>query len=79
MPCFFRKVKVREILDELEIIDIDLLYQEMLKRYSDEQLHEMSEEEIIDLIKEIWREMRMLFWRLRKPKKKTIDVELMYR
>jgi len=79
VPCFFRKVKVREILDELEIIDIDLLYQEMLKRYSDEQLHEMSEEEIIDLIKEIWREMRMLFWRLRKSRKKTIDVELMYR
>ncbi|MFX1358642.1 MAG: hypothetical protein ACFFA8_15365 [Promethearchaeota archaeon] len=79
MPCFFRKVKIKEILDELKIIDTDLLYQEMLKRYSDEQLHEMSEEEIINLINEIWREMKMLFWRLKKAKKKTIDVELMYR
>jgi len=79
MPCFFRKVKVKEVLDKLEIIDMDRLYQEMLKRYSDEQLHEMSEEEIINVIKEIWREMKMLFWRLKKLKKKTIDVELMYR
>lgn len=79
MPCFFTKVKVKDIINKLEIRNIELLYQEMLKRYSDEQLHQMSEEEIIDLIQKIWREMRELFWLLRKPKKKTIDVELMYR
>ena len=79
MPCFFIKVKVKEILNKLEIENIELLYQEMLKRYSDEVLHQMSEEDIIELILQIWREKRESFWLLRKSKKKTLDVELIYR
>ena len=79
MPCFFIKVKVKEILNKLEIENIELLYQEMLKRYSDEELHQMSEEDIIELILQIWREKRESFWLLRKSKKKTLDVELIYR
>ena len=79
MPCFFIKVKVKEILNKLEIENIELLYQEMLKRYSDEELHQMSEEDIIELILQIWREKRESFWLLRKSKKKTLDIELIYR
>ena len=54
MPCFFMRSKVKRTLDSLGIKNTDRLNDLLRQRYSDEELHRMSEEELIYLIRKIW-------------------------
>jgi hypothetical protein len=72
MPCFFNKLRIRKLLFQLEITNYNALYEEMLKQYTDDELHQMSEEKLIELIREI-------HLRLKKLKPMTKEIEMMYR
>jgi len=56
MPCFFMRSKVKRTLDSLNIKNKERLNELMKQRYSDEELHKMSEEELIYLIRKIYEE-----------------------
>ena len=56
MPCFFTRLKIKKFLDVLNIKNIKKLNQELLKRYSDSDLHAMSDDELIFIIKKIYKE-----------------------
>lgn len=56
MPCFFMRSKVKRTLDSLGIKNTDRLNDLLRQRYSDEELHRMSEEELIYLIRKIYKD-----------------------
>ncbi|MHA1894156.1 MAG: hypothetical protein ACTSX4_06625 [Candidatus Helarchaeota archaeon] len=56
MPCFFMRKKIKRTLDSLKIKNKERLNQLLLERYTDEELHEMSDEELIYLIRKIHEE-----------------------
>ena len=51
MPCYFLKPKIRNLLKELKDITTYEIENELLKEYSDEELHAMSEDTIYLLIR----------------------------
>ena len=69
MPCFFMRSKVKRTLDSLNIKNKERLNELMKQRYSDEELHNMSEEELIYLIRKIYEENK---------KELTEEVLMMY-
>lgn len=56
MPCFFMRSKIKRVLDQLKIKNTDRLNQLLLNRYTDEELHQMSDEDLIILIRAIYEE-----------------------
>lgn len=61
--------RIKKLIDsDLEISDIQV-YQELLKDFSEEELHEMSEDILFELIVQIMRQ-------LRKKMYKKIDQEV---
>ncbi len=58
MPCFFTRLKIKRLLDVLNIKNIKKLNRELLKRYSDSELHAMSDNELIFIIKKIYKESK---------------------
>ncbi|NHI91132.1 MAG: hypothetical protein EAX96_01430 [Candidatus Lokiarchaeota archaeon] len=56
MPCFFMRAKVKRVLDSLKIKNKERLNQLLLDRYTDEELHQMSDEDLIILIRELYDE-----------------------
>lgn len=56
MPCFFMRFKIKRVLDRLKIKNTDRLNQLLQTRYTDEELHQMSDEDLIMLIREIYEE-----------------------
>lgn len=70
MPCYLKIPKVKMIFDKLKEKDRERVLDELLKQKNDEELHQMSEEEIIELI------LKIIYWlRLKKMRK---EVELIY-
>ncbi len=69
MPCFLMRNRVKEYLNRLKIKDTLKLNDLLLKYYSDEELHMMSESEILEAI-------RMVY--LKHKKELTEDVKLIY-
>ena len=53
MPCYLKFPNVRRILDGLKEQVRDQVLDELLKQKSDLELHQMSENEILDLILKI--------------------------
>jgi len=70
MPCYLKIPKVRMILDELKEIDRKQVEDELLKQENDEELHQMQEDEIIELI------LKIIYWL--KLKKMEKEVEMIY-
>ncbi|MFX1317222.1 MAG: hypothetical protein ACFE9T_15275, partial [Promethearchaeota archaeon] len=58
IPCFFNKERIKWFLQTFKEISQDELYKELLKERTDNELHEMSEEELIDLILQVLNKMR---------------------
>ena len=56
MPCFFMRSKIKRVLDRLKIKNTDRLNQLLLTRYTDEELHQMSDEDLIMIIRELYEE-----------------------
>jgi len=48
--------KIKRVLDQLKIKNTDRLNQLLLNRYTDEELHQMSDEDLIILIRAIYEE-----------------------
>ena len=55
MPCFLKKIKVKNLLNELGLESEEQLYKRLLEYYFDSELHAMSEAQIIEVIKQIYR------------------------
>ncbi len=58
MPCYFLKQKIKALLEELRDITQYEIENELLKEYSDEELHEMSEEMLYALILAAYEKLR---------------------
>jgi hypothetical protein len=70
VPCYLKLTRVRMTLDRLtENFRVQVL-DELIKQKSDEELHQMQEDEILELIAQIIYRLR-----LRKMAK---DVEMIY-
>jgi len=50
IPCFLRKERIKKLIESDQEISQEQVYQELLKDYSDIELHETSEDEILNLI-----------------------------
>lgn len=50
------RAKVKRVLDSLKIKNKERLNQLLLDRYTDEELHQMSDEDLIILIRELYDE-----------------------
>ena len=55
MPCFLKKFKVKNLLNDLGLESEEKLYKKLLEYYSDLELHAMSETQIIEVIKHIYK------------------------
>jgi hypothetical protein len=71
MPCYLKKTRIKMTLDGLKEQFRQKVLDELLKQKSDEELHQMSEDEILDLI------FKIIYW-LRLKKKIAKDVEMIY-
>ena len=56
MPCFFMRMNVKRLLERLKIKNKEKLNQKLRERFSDKELHEMSEEQLLYWIKKIHEE-----------------------
>ncbi len=55
MPCFFKREKVQKLLETLKIVNLEKLYDRLLKEdYSDSLLHSMTEAQLIKLIMRVY-------------------------
>ncbi|MHA2289439.1 MAG: hypothetical protein ACXABG_11700 [Promethearchaeota archaeon] len=70
MPCYFLKTKIKNLLEELRDITQFEIENELLKEYSDEELHEMSEDMLYVLILAIYEKL--------KKKKMRKEAKLIY-
>jgi thiaminase len=55
MPCYFIKKRVKDYLKQRNIRNTMKLNKKLLENYSDSELHAMSEKEIIEAIKKVYR------------------------
>jgi len=58
MPCYFLKPKIKGILEELRDITQYEIEIELLKEYTDEELHEMSEDMLYILILAVYEKLK---------------------
>lgn len=70
MPCYFLKPKIKEALDELTDVTQREIEIELLKEYTNEELHEMSEDLLYILILAVYEKL--------KKKKMRKEVKLIY-
>ena len=70
MPCYFLKPKIKNLLKELKDITTYEIENELLKEYSDEELHAMSEDTIYLLILAVYERL--------KKKKMRKEAKLIY-
>ena len=70
MPCYFLKPKIKDLLEELRDITQFEIENELLKEYSDEELHEMSEDMLYILILTVYEKL--------KKKKMRKEAKLIY-
>ena len=70
MPCFFNYERIKQL--RLTTEEQSQVYQELLKENTDEELHEMSEDELIKLILLVLMKIR------KKIKIMKKDVRLIY-
>ena len=50
IPCFLRNERIQKLIKNDPEISEEKVYRELLKDYSDNELHEMTEDEILNLI-----------------------------
>jgi len=70
MPCYFLKQKIKALLEQLRDITQYELEDELLKEYSDAELHEMSEDMLYVLILAVYEKL--------KKKKMRKEAKLIY-
>ncbi|MFW9867937.1 MAG: hypothetical protein ACFFEN_17725 [Candidatus Thorarchaeota archaeon] len=70
MPCYLKYPKISTILDGLKEQIREKVLDELLKQKSDEELHQMSEDEILELI------LKIIYWL--RMKKMAKEVEMIY-
>lgn len=70
MPCYLKYPRIRLTLDGLREQFREKVLDELLKQKSDEELHQMSEDEILELI------LKIIYWL--RMKKMAKEVEMIY-
>jgi len=70
MPCYFFKPKIKGVLEELRDVTQYEIEIELLKEYTNEELHEMSEDLLYILILAVYEKL--------KKKKMRKEVKLIY-
>ena len=70
MPCYFLKQKIKALLEQLRDITQYEIEDELLKEYSDVELHEMSEDMLYGLILAVYEKL--------KKKKMRKEAKLIY-
>ncbi|MFX1476872.1 MAG: hypothetical protein ACFFCI_01955 [Promethearchaeota archaeon] len=70
MPCYLKYPKISAMLDGLKEQIREKVLDELLKQKSDEELHQMSEDEILELI------LKIIYWL--RMKKMAKEVEMIY-
>jgi len=70
MPCYLKYPRIRMTIDRLKVQLREKVLDELLKQKSDEELHQMSEDEILELM------LRIIHWL--RMKKMAKEVEMIY-
>jgi len=69
IPCFFQLIRIKRMVESNPEISEEQIHQELLKENTDKELHEMSENELLNLILRIMLQLR---------KKMAKDVKMIY-
>jgi len=70
LPCYLKYPRIRVTLDGLKEQVREKVLNELLKQKSDEELHQMTEDQILELI------LRIIYWL--RMKKMAKEVETIY-
>ena len=57
MPCYFLYQRIKKLLEQFNFITQNEIENELLKENSDEELHEMSEDDLYALILAIYKKL----------------------
>jgi hypothetical protein len=67
MPCYLKYPRIRLTLDRLTEQVREKVLDELLKQKSDEELHQMTEDEILELI------LKIIYWLSKKKMAKEVE------